>query len=317
MRLHPDAADVLARVREAGIPPWHTLSAVEGRGIYRSRAALFQGERLDVGHVTDRVIPGPVGDIPIRVYRPPGVPRPVFIYLHGGGWTLGDLDTHDMVCRRLSLAADCLVVSVAYRLGPEDPYPAPMDDVVAVVRWVAEHGAELGGDPTRLALGGDSAGGNLTAGAVIRLRDEGGPRVALQVLIYPASQPQFEMLSFYENAQGYLLTTADMAWFWDNYLGPGPAYRADPYACPGTATDLGDLPRALVITADFDPLRDDGETYAIKMRNAGVPVVARRFSGMIHGFVALPVEITSGRRALRLIAHETRKAWARPRRSRS
>lgn len=310
MRLHPDAADVLARIRDAGVPPWHTLSAVVAREVYRKRAALFEGDRLDVGDVTDRVIPGPAGDIPIRVYRPTGEARPVFIYLHGGGWTLGDLDTHDTVCRRLSLAADCMVVSVAYRLGPEDPYPAPMDDVIAAVRWIAAHGAEAGGDPTRLALGGDSAGGNLTAGAVIRLRDEGGPTVALQVLIYPASQPQFEMLSFYENAEGYLLTTADMAWFWDNYLGPAPAHRTDPYACPGTATDLRDLPRAVVITADFDPLRDDGDTYAIKLRNAGVSVVAHRFPGMIHGFVALPVEIPSGRQALRLIGRETRRAWA-------
>jgi len=290
------------------------LSAVDGREVYRRRAALFEGERLHVGTVSDRVIPGPAGDLPVRVYRPDGAPRPVFVYLHGGGWTLGDLDTHDTMCRRLSLAADCMVVSVAYRLGPEDPYPAPMDDVVAAVRWVADHAAEVGGDPTRLALGGDSAGGNLTAGAVIRLRDEGGPQVALQALIYPATLPQFEMLSFYENAEGYFLTTADVVWFWNNYLGPDPSTRTDPYACPGIAPDLAGLPPAVIITADFDPLRDDGDTYAIKLRNAGVPVAARRFPGMIHGFVALPVEIPSGRQALRLVAREARRAWSEPKR---
>lgn len=309
VRLHPDAAAVLAKIREAGVPPWHTLDPVTGREVYRRRAAMFEGAKLECGSVEDRQIPGPAGDLRLRVYCPPGEPRPIFIYLHGGGWTLGDLDTHDTVCRRISVAADCQVVSVDYRLGPEEPYPAPMDDVVAAVRWIAAHGDELDGDATRLAIGGDSAGANLAAGAVIRLRDEDGPRVALQVLIYGAFQPQFEMLSFHENAEGYFLTTKDVAWFWDNYLGPDPATRRDPYACPATAPDLSGLPPAVVITGDFDPLRDDGDIYAIKLRRAGVPVVAKRFPGMIHGFVALPVEIPSGRQAIRLIAREANRAW--------
>jgi acetyl esterase len=312
VKLHPDAAAVLAKVRAAGVPQWHTLDPMTGRDVYRKRAAMFEGVKPDCGDVEDVTIPGPAGDLALRVYCPPGPSRPIFIYLHGGGWTLGDLDSHDTVCRRISIAADCQVVSVDYRLGPEDPYPAPMDDAVAAIRWIAEHGAELGGDPTRLALGGDSAGANMTAGAVLRLRDEGGPRVALQALIYGAFQPQFEMLSFHENAEGYFLTTKDVQWFWDNYLGPDPAARTDPYACPGTAVDLSDLPPAVVITGDFDPLRDDGDIYAIRLREAGVPVVAKRFPGMIHGFVALPVEIPSGRQAIALIAREARKAWGHP-----
>ncbi len=254
MRLHPDAAAILERVREAGVPPWASMSPVEAREVYRRRARLFQEAPLAVGDVSDTTIPSDAGPLGIRVYRPVGGrPRPIFLYLHGGGWTLGDLDSHDAVCRRISVAADCLVVSLDYRLAPEHPYPAAMDDTIAAITWLAAHGADLGGDPTRLAIGGDSAGGNLTAGAVIRLRDEGGPRVALQVLIYAATQPSFEMLSFYENAEGYWLLTSDLIWFWENYLGGSETARNDAYACPGTATDLRDLPPAVVITADFDP----------------------------------------------------------------
>jgi acetyl esterase len=310
VRLHPDAAAILATVAAAGIPPWHTLPPAEGREVYRRRAALFEGSKLAVDNVWDTTIPSDGGPLGIRVYRPDGPARPIFVYLHGGGWTLGDLDSHDAVCRRISVASDCVVVSLDYRLAPEHPYPAALDDTIAALHWVAEHGAEVGGDQTRLALGGDSAGGTLTAAAVMRLRDEGGPRVALQVLIYPATEASFEMLSFYENGVGYFLTTADVVWFWRNYLGGDPATAADPYACPGRARDLRDLPPAVVITGDFDPLRDDGDIYAHKLRAAGVPVVARRFPGMIHGFVALPVEIPAGRRAIQMIARATRRAWA-------
>lgn len=309
MKLDPDAAAILSRVRDAGVPPWRSMPPVEGREVYRRRGLLFADAPEAVDAVWDSAVPGPAGPVGIRVYRPDGEPRPIFIYVHGGGWTFGDLDTFDAVCRRISRAADCMVVSVEYRLAPEHPYPAALDDVIAVTRWLTEHGQEIGGDATRMAMGGDSAGGNLTAAAALRLRDERGPRLALQVLIYPATQASFEMLSYYENAEGYLLSTADVAWFWQNYLGTAAAAR-DPYACPATASDLTDLPPALVITGDFDPVRDDGEIYAWKLRTAGVPVVARRFRGMIHGFVALPVEIPAGRRAIQLIAREARRAWA-------
>ncbi len=209
-RLHPDAADILRRIREAGVPPWHTQTVDEARVVYRRRATMFEGPPTHVDSVRDQVIPSTSGDIAIRVYRPDGDPRPIFVYLHGGGWTLGDLDTHDAVCRRLSRAADCMVVSVAYRLAPEHRYQAQLDDVDSAVRWLAAHGDELGGDPSRMALGGDSAGGNLTAGSVIRLRDMGGPRLDLQVLIYPATAPWFETLSYHENAEGYFLTRDDV-----------------------------------------------------------------------------------------------------------
>ncbi len=306
--LDPDAADILRRIAEAGIPPWHTLPVAEARAVYRRRATMFEGAPAHVDSVMDRVIPSKGGDIPIRVYRHAGTPRPVFVYLHGGGWTLGDLDTHDAVCRRIARAADCTVVSVAYRLGPEHRVQEQLDDVVTAVRWVATNGHVVGGDATRLALGGDSAGGHLTAAASIRLRDEGGPLPSLQVLIYPATQPCFDTLSYHENGEGYFLTRADCVWFWGNLLGsleepPGP------HAVPMAEPSLAGLPPAVVITAGFDPLRDDGEMYAIRLRRAGVPVVARRFSGMIHGFVALPVAIPAGDRAIGLIARAARRAW--------
>lgn len=309
-RLDPDASDILRRIREAGIPPWHTLPVAEARAVYRRRATMFEGAPEHVEHVVDRVIPSRGGDLPIRVYRHAGPPRPVFLYLHGGGWTLGDLDTHDAVCRRIARAADCTVISVAYRLGPEHRVQEQLDDVVTAFRWVATHGSELGSDATRLALGGDSAGGHLTAAASLRLRDEGGPSPAVQVLIYPATQPWFDTLSYHENGEGYFLTRADCIWFWGNLLGPSGGQHVR-YAVPMAEPDLSGLPPAVVITAEFDPLRDDGEMYAVRLKKAGVPVIARRFPGMIHGFVALPIAIPAGDRAIALISRAIRRAWDR------
>ena len=317
MNLDPDAAAILERVREAGIPPWRSLEPTVGREVYRRRALLFAQDPQSAGEVWDTTIPARHGTIPVRVYRPEeGPPRPIFIYLHGGGWTLGDLDTHDAVCRRIAVAADCMLVSVDYRLAPEYRHRDQMDDVTTAVRWLAQHGGELGGDPTRLALGGDSAGGNLTAGACLRLREEDGPRVDLQVLIYPSTAPYFDTLSYHVNGEGYWLTRADCIWFWGNYLGPSEEAARDPFACPGVAEDLRDLPPAVVITAGFDPLRDEGEVFAIKLRNAGVVVTGRLFPGMIHGFVGVPAPIPAGRRAVAMIAAATRRAWGTDRRTR-
>ena len=310
MKLHPDAAAVLQRVHDAGIPPWRTMTPERGREVYDERARLFAGAKQPAGTVWDTTIPAPHGALPIRVYRPEsGPPRPIFLYLHGGGWTFGDLESHDHLCRRIAVAADCMVVSLAYRLAPEHRYQDQLDDVTAAIRWLAAHGDELGGDPKRLGVGGDSAGGNLSAGATLRLRDEGGPRVDFQILIYAATAPYFDTLSCHENAEGYWLTRGDLMWFWDNFLGPDPEARHDPYAAPGTAPDLRDLPPTLVITAAFDPLRDEGEVFGYKLRAAGVPVHVRRFTGMIHGFIALPTPIAAGVRAVDLIAETTRRGW--------
>jgi acetyl esterase len=311
VKLHPDAAAMLARVRDANIQQWHTMSVDEGREVYRQRALLFEGAEEPAGTVTDAAIPSAGGPIPIRVYRPDNRrPQPIFIYLHGGGWVFGDLNSHDAICRRIAAAAKCMVVSVEYRLAPEHRHQDQMDDVITAVTWIKEHGAELGGDPRHIAMGGDSAGGNLTAGACLRLRDEGGPRLDLQVLIYPATAPYFDTLSCHVNGEGYWLTRKDLIWFWGHFLGPGEDGPRDQYACPGIASDLRDLPPAVVVTAAFDPLRDEGEVYALKLRAAGVPVQARRYDGMIHGFVGVPAPIPAGQRAVARIASAARRAWS-------
>lgn len=306
--LDQEATEILEAVKLAGIPEWHTLTPVEGRRIYQERVRLFALEPTPMHTVQDFSIPGPAGSIGLRKYLPSeSGSKPILIYLHGGGWTLGDLNSHDELCRRLALAADCLVVSVDYRLAPENPHPAGLDDALAAIKWVADNAESLGGNPHLLAVGGDSAGGQLSAAACLRIRDEGGPRIALQLLIYPALRASFETLSYYENATGKWITRADCIWFWKNYL--GSTSNLDPNACPGEANDLHDLPRALIITAGGDPVRDDGEMYGFKLRAAGVHAVSRRFPGMIHGFMAVPKELKAGREAVLLAAHELRSAW--------
>lgn len=306
--LDQEAIEILESLKFAGIPEWHTLTPVEGRKVYQERVRLFAQAPTPISSVIDLAIPGPGGQIKLRKYTPSG-PKllPVLIYLHGGGWTLGDLDSHDELCRRLSRAADCIVVSVDYRLAPEDPHPAGLDDSLTAIKWVSENAETFGGDPRLLAVGGDSAGGQLSAAACLRIRDEGGPQIALQLLIYPALRASFETLSYFENATEKWITRADCIWFWANYL--ANTSNLDPYACPGEAVDLHGLPRALIITAGGDPVRDDGEMYGFKLRAAGVHVLSRRFPGMIHGFMAVPNELKAGRQAVQLAASELRNAW--------
>lgn len=308
VKLDPEALEILKAVKLAGIPEWHTLLPVEGRRVYQERVRLFAQKGTPMHSVDDLTIPGPGGQINLRKYTPSTTQKmPVLIYLHGGGWTLGDLDSHDELCRRLAKAANCIVVSVDYRLAPENPHPAGLEDSLAAIKWVSENADSFGGNPELLAVGGDSAGGQLSAGACLRIRDEGGPRIALQLLIYPALRASFETLSYYENATDKWITRADCIWFWQNYL--GKTSKLDPYACPGEAEDLHDLPRALIITAGGDPVRDDGEMYGFKLRAAGVRATSRRFPGMIHGFMAVPNELKAGREAVELAASELNSAW--------
>jgi acetyl esterase len=306
--LDQEAIEVLQRIKIAGIPEWSSLTPVEGRAVYQERVRLFAEEPTPMVAVHDLAIPGPAGPINLRKYHASDSElMPILIYLHGGGWTLGDLDSHDELCRRLAYAADCIVVSVDYRLAPENPHPAALDDSIAAIQWVANNAASFGGDPRLLAVGGDSAGGQLSAGACLRIRDEGGPQIAIQLLIYPALRASFDTLSYYENATDKFVTRVDCIWFWKNYLGNTP--RTDPYACPGEAEDLSGLPRALIITAGGDPVRDDGEIYGYRLRAAGVRALTRRYSGMIHGFMALPTELKAGHQAVELAAAELRSAW--------
>ncbi len=282
MPVHPEAQQLLAALEAAGLPPFEHMTVPQAREATKGFIDL-QGEPEEID-TEDRTIPGPAGEIPIRVYTPAGDgPKPVIVYFHGGGWVIGELDTVDNPLRRIANRTGAVVVSVDYRLAPEHVYPAAFDDSYAATAWVAEHAAELGGDPERIAVSGDSAGGNLAAAVAIAARDRQGPRLAAQLLIYPVTDFDFTTESYGQNGEGYLLTKGSMQWFWAHYLGAQDLGK-DPYACPARADDLAGLPPAFVVTAEFDPLRDEGEAYAAKLRIAGIDVTAKRYDGMLHGF---------------------------------
>jgi acetyl esterase len=259
---------------------------------------LNTGEPEAVAKVENRTIPGPAGSIPVRVYTPPASgPHPGLVFFHGGGFVLCNLDTHDGICRSLTNAAGCVVVSVDYRLAPEHPYPAAPEDCYAATQWVAKNGSELGIDVSRLAIGGDSAGGNLTAVTALLARDRGGPALRFQLMIYPVTDCGFETASYRENGDGYFLTTGMMRWFWDKYLAD-PKQAREGYASPLRAANLANLPPGLCITAGFDPLRDEGEAYAERLRRAGVDVHTSRYPGMFHGFLSMPAQLDKAREAI-------------------
>ena len=283
MPLDPKAREFLDMIIAAGQPPLHKMSVDEARMAIAAMAGL-QGPLAELARVENRDIPGPAGDIPVRVYTPAGGgPFPVLVYFHGGGWVIGDLDSHDAVCRTIAHDVPALVVAVHYRRAPEDKFPAAAEDCYAATHWVAEHATELGGDPARVGIGGDSAGGNLSAVVALMARERGGPRLTFQALVYPATDATMDSPSHRENGEGYFLDAAAMEWFWGHYL-PSAAERTNPLVSPLRAADLHGLPPALVITAEFDPLRDEGEAYAARLRAAGVPVAVTRYPGMVHGF---------------------------------
>jgi acetyl esterase len=267
------------------------------------------GDPEPVAHVEDRALPGPHGDIPVRVYRPTEEPQlPVLVWLHGGGWTLGSVEMHDPIARNIANAAGCVVVSVDYRLAPEHPYPAPLDDAFAALQWVAGHAAEIGGDATRLAVGGDSAGGNLAAVCALLARDAGAPRLALQVLVYPVTDHGFATASYRDNGKGYLLEEAQMRWFYDCYT-RGGADPTDWRISPLQAPSFENVAPALVVTAEFDPLRDEGEAYAHALERAGVTATLRNYDGMVHAFFGLPVTFDDAKRAFDDVAQALREAF--------
>jgi acetyl esterase len=288
MPLDPNLKTMLDQLASMGGPAMTEVSATEAREMYKLMVSA-DAPPQDVASVEPRSIPGPAGDVPARAYRPAstplGDPPPILVWFHGGGWVIGDLDTADSTCRALANGTGALVVSVDYRLAPEHRFPAAVDDCLAAFEWVLANGAELGGDSTRIAVGGDSAGGNLAAVVSIAARDKGLP-VRHQLLVYPVTDATFSQPSMDENAEGYLLTKDSMLWFGDHYFGPyGDA--KDPRLSPLYADDLTGVAPATVITAEFDPLRDEGEAYAERLREADVPVELTRYDGMIHGFFAL------------------------------
>ena len=268
------------------------------------------GEPESIARIENRTVPGPAGQIPVRIYTPVGTaPFPVLVYFHGGGWVIGNLDTHDGICRSLANRVGCLVVSVDYRLAPEHRFPAAPEDCYAATRWLAEHAGSLGGDKGRIAVGGDSAGGNLAAVVALMARDRGGPKLAFQLLVYPATDTDFETRSYRENSEGYFLTRADMVWFWNHYA-PRDEDRRNPYAAPLRAASLRGLPPALVITAEFDPLCDDGNAYAARLREDGVPVRLSQQDGLIHGFFQMGAVIDRGRASVDEASRALKDAFA-------
>ena len=284
MPLDPAARVMLDVIAMEGHPPVEEMTADEARAAF-APLTLLQGEAPeDVG-----VEPREIAGVPCEVITPPGAgARPVLIWIHGGGWVIGTAAESTVTCQRLAVGAGCIVVNVDYRLAPEHPFPAAPDDCTAVARWVLDHAAELGGDPARIAVGGDSAGGNLSAVVANEV-----PGLVFQLLVYPATDLTFSSPSIDENGDGYLLTKAAMEWFTGHYLcGADPK---DPRCSPLHADDtaVAAAPPAHVITAEFDPLRDEGEAYAARLAEAGVAATVTRYDGQIHAFFTLPAMLAS------------------------
>ncbi len=278
--------------------PLYEMSLSEARKADLAAIVADRGQLPPLGTVANIRLPGPAGHLPARVYRPTGEPPfPVLMYFYGGGWTLGNLDTADGICRQLCAATSSLVVSVGYRVAPENRFPAAPHDCYAATRWVAAHGHGLGADPSRLAVAGDSAGGNLAAAVTLLARDHGTPPLACQLLVYPNTDYRADTASMRANTDRCFFNRESVAWYWNNYLA-SPEDGDNPLASPLRATDLRGLPPALVITAEYDPLRDEAEQYAQRLRQAGVPVELTRYPGMVHGFFAMSGILDAGRDAV-------------------
>lgn len=296
MPLHPAAQALMEQLSAGGEIRLEEMSPDEARQAF-SGMSLLDGDPVEMDSVRDLVADLPQGALGLRLYRADSRPRPpAIVYFHGGGWVIGDLDTHDSTCRRLARASQCAVVAVDYRRAPEHPFPAAVEDCHAAVAWVADNAAALDVDGERLAVAGDSAGGNLAAAVSLMARDRGAPRIDFQLLIYPATDRACDTDSMRDNAEGYFLTRAAMLWFWNQYT--GPSVEPSPYHSPLGAESLDGLPPALVITAEYDPLRDEGEAYARRLLGAGVPATLRRYDGMIHGFVSMAGLLPQGAEAI-------------------
>jgi acetyl esterase len=310
MALDPQAQAVIDLVIKSGRPAYNTLSPKDARQLFRETRPASTPTPPEIGAVRNLVAQGPGGPIPLRVYRPAGVAAsvalPGLMYFHGGGWVIGDLDTHDVLCRQLTAEAGVTVVNVDYRLAPEHKFPAAADDAWAATRWTVAHASEFGVDAGRLAVGGDSAGGNLAAVVALQARDAGAPIIKLQVLVYPVTDVAAESRSYQDFSEGYMLTRESMRWFTAHYLaaaGQANDWRVSPLR----ASSHAGLPPALVVTAGFDPLRDEGAAYAAKLQQAGVLVDYVCYGGMIHGFVGMGKLIETGNRAVSHIAATLRQ----------
>jgi acetyl esterase len=310
MPLDPQAQAVLDFLGITAMPGIETLTPPAARDRF---AALSEARRQfglePVHQVRDVKIPGPAGDIPIRLYVPDiPKPAPVLVYFHGGGFVIGNIESHDHVCRSLANKVPCVVASVDYRLAPEAKFPAAVEDSYAALEWIAANAAGFGIDPSRIAVGGDSAGGNLAAVISLMARDRKGPTLAFQLLIYPATDMRMTAPSIEENADGPLLTKASMVWFLDHYL-TGDHDKENPLASPLLASDVSGLPPAFIATAECDPLRDEGEAYAHRLEQAGVRAELHRYAGMPHGFFSFAAALDTGRQAMEETAASLRDAF--------
>jgi acetyl esterase len=304
--LDPQARALIDLMVEKGVPPTHTLTPAQARAFYRDRRGFTQPEPPAMAEVRDLR----AGDVPLRLFRPVLTDQalPVLLYLHGGGWTIGDLDTHDVLCRQLAVEAGCAVVSVDYRMGPEHRFPAAVEDCVQAFGWVLSHAVDLNLDPRRIAVGGDSAGGNLAAALCLVQREAGQPLPGFQLLIYPATDMRAVAPSHTTNGQGYMLTNDSIAWYRGNYIAD-PADWADWRASPLLAASHAGLPPALVLTAGFDPLRDEGLQYANVLSAAGVSTQYVCFERQIHGFITMGRVIEEAHTAVGLCGAALRRAW--------
>jgi acetyl esterase len=300
--LDPEIQPIVELMEAADEPPTHLVPIAQARAAHERETEVMSGPGEDVAEIREVEAPGPGGPITVRLFRPlaeraaGGAALPLVAYLHGGGWTVGTLDAFDPVCRALANASGALIASIGYRLAPEHPFPAAPDDARAAVRWLADQAEELGADPARLAIAGDSAGGNLAAVTARRLRDEGGPPLRFQALIYPACDSALKTPSYRENGAGFGLSSASMKRYWELYLDGADGRHPD--ASPLQADDLAGLPPAFVLTVRHDVLRDEGEAYARALEAAGVPVTLSRYDGAVHGFFRWLAKAELARRAV-------------------
>lgn len=307
MALDPVVEMILSAMAEQNSPPIHEMSPDQARAMYSEMKP--PPSEATLASVEDVTCPNSAGgSIAVRLYRPsvePGLP--ILMYFHGGGWVIGDLETHDSLCRDLAAATHSLVASVDYRLAPEHPYPAACEDCYAATLWMAKNATELNADGNRIAVAGDSAGGNLSTVVALMARDQGQPDICFQSLLYPTVDAPSNNASYRDNAEGYMLTAETMRWFWNQYAA---GLDKDPLLTPLHAESLAGLPPALVITAEYDPLRDEGEAYAQRLKEAGVQTDQVRYDGMIHGFIHMHHLIPAGKQALELCADKIRNSFS-------
>jgi acetyl esterase len=309
MPLHPQVQAMHDRLERDNVPNLYTLGIEEARAA-DVKSAVVTGTTEPVAEIREFTIPGPAGRLDARMYRPADAgPLPVLVYFFGGGWSLGTLDTSDAVCRMLTNAAHCVSIAVSYRLAPEHKFPAAIEDCYAGTAWIAAHAADLGLDATRLAVGGDSSGGNLAAAVALAARDRGGPALKHQLLVYPNTDYQADTDSMREATDQHFFNPNAVAWYWGMYLA-SEQDGANPLASPLRAGDLSGLPSATVITAEFDPLRDEGELYAKRLDQAGVAAEIIRYDGMMHGFFTMVGILDTARTAVTAAADRLARAFA-------